>query len=686
MNRNFAAIALLALFPISELHAQEAEQGAGTATDNVQVYPGPYFDRYNPQTAQDMIDRLPGFTFDTGDDVRGFGAGAGNVLIDGARPPSKTGGIEDALKRIPADAVDRIEVIRGSAGSSEAAGQAVVANVIRTSAGRSGSWEAQLQRPSDGRFNVKGEASLTQTLGAWETSTKINAALDRRPLDGTRISRDAAGALTFAELEDSPSTSSVTAISAEAKRSLAGGTLTLSGLFSRRPFESNTERFGFDNRMPGAFPDELRTIDFTQETYDGELGASWSRPLGDDWTVKALSLSSYRDRDRQQLVFSERPVGMEISNSTFASQRETFETIIRTTASRGGERRLKPEFGAEIAYNRLDSNLSLEVADAGGVTSVSLPAANVLVEELRGEAFANLIWSASKKFTIETGIGAELSKITVSGDADNAQSFLFAKPFATLIYDPRPGIQFRLGARRTVGQLDFTDFAASASAADDRLTAGNPELEPDQTTKLSFSVDLRSDTRGAVNVELFHEWREGILEQIILPSGGQGIGNAGSARVWGLRANASLPLSPVIPGGLFELESEFLDSTFLDPITNERRVVSNTDSPSILASFRQDLTARRVAWGFSYRAVFDGTFFFADEESYNRDGEHWSVFVETARFLGVKTNLEFSGIGKQNFFRGRRFFDPDRSGVFVESQDISRDRGMFVTLTMSGQF
>ena len=153
-----------------------------------------------------------------------------------------------------------------------------------------------------------------------------------------------------------------------------------------------------------------------------------------------------------------------------------------------------------------------------------------------------------------------------------------------------------------------------------------------------------------------------------------------------MRANASLPLSAIIPGGLIELETEFLDSSFLDPITGANRVVSFTDTPTIDASFRQDLTDLKVAWGVSYAAEIEGTFFFADEESLNRDGRNWSVFAETTRVFGIKTKLEFSNIGKQNFFRERRFFSPDRSGAFTGSQAISRDTGMLVALTASGQF
>lgn len=653
----------------------------------VQSYPRNFFDRFNPQTALDMIERLPGFTLAAGDDgLRGFGGAAGNVLINGARPSSKGGGVEDALRRIPATQVDRVDVIRGSAGLSEAAGQSVVANVIRKRGGTAGSWEVELERAAGGIIYPSGEVTVARQFGKWETSTKVNAFWERFPLVGPRIQTGPDGALLSSQLEDRPSVLTQAYISSEAERPLAGGTLTLTGRFGRSAFLPNTERSGFDGRLPDDNPDERFFIDFDSIIIEGEAGVDWTRPLGSDWSIKLLSLSSFEDRDDEQIVSSQRPVGDIVSGSTFIFLEDTFETVFRSTLSKGGEGRLKPEFGGEIAYNRLDSQLSLETRDGDDVSIIDLPAANVLVEELRGEAFANLIWRAAKKLSVESGVAIEVSEISVSGDASNSQSFVFVKPFATLIYDARSGLQFRLGARRTVGQLDFSQFAASAEADDGRFLGGNPELGPDQTTRASFTVDLRSETRGALNVEVFHEWRDDVIEQILLLSGAFGAANAGDGRLWGATANASLMLSPIIPGGLIEVEADIRDSRFPDPLTGETRVISDIRSPTLLAEFRQDLTERKLAWGFSYRAARESQFFFGDEESFTRDGDQWSVFVETTRIKGIRTNLTFRNIGARNFFRERRFFEPNRAGAFVGAETIDRDRGAFATLTLTGQF
>ncbi len=651
-----------------------------------QVYERSYFDRFNPQTARDMIDRLPGFTLDTGDDLRGFGAGAGNVLIDGERPSSKDGGLEDALGRIPANQVDRIEVIRGSAGLSEAAGQSVVANVIRKRGETAGSWEIEIERAADGIVYPSGEITVARQFGAWQTSTKANAFWERFPLAGPRIQTGPDGVLSSSQLEDRPSVLTEAFISSEAERPAAGGKLTLTGRFGRSAFLPNTERLGFDSRLPDEEPDERFFIDFDSVFIEGEIGVDWTRPLGGDWSIKLLSLSSFQDLDQEQIVTTERPLGETISGSTFVRLQDSFETVFRSAVSKSGAARLRPEFGGEIAYNRLDSRLSLERRDGDVATQIDLPAANVLVEEIRGEAFANVFWQAAQKLSVETGLAVEASRISVSGDASNAQSFFFMKPSATLIYDVRPGLQLRLGARRTVGQLDFSEFAASASAADDRLLAGNPELGPDQTTRASFTVDMRSEKRGALNIEFFHEWRSDVIEQIALPSGAFGAANAGDGRLWGVTTNASLILSPLIPGGLIEVEADIRDSTFSDPLTSEDRAISDVESPTILAEFRQDLTKRMLAWGFSYRAARKGGFFFADEESFTRDGERWRVFIETTRIKGVRANFAVRNIGKRNFFRERRFFEPSRGGAFAGAETIDRDRGLFATLTFSGQF
>src|SRR3954469_5195590 len=99
----------------------------------ISVYPPSFFADARPATALDMLNRLPGFSLDTGtgSSVRGFAGTAGNALVDGARPTAKNDDLGAILQRIPAASVERIELIRGSAPGIDMQGQSVVANVVR---------------------------------------------------------------------------------------------------------------------------------------------------------------------------------------------------------------------------------------------------------------------------------------------------------------------------------------------------------------------------------------------------------------------------------------------------------------------------------------------------------------------------------------------------------------------------
>jgi hypothetical protein len=104
----------------------------------VQVFEGAFFKQYNPVTAADIVNRVPGFEIDDGEALRGFGATAGNVLVNGERPSSKVL-ISEQLKRIPADSVLRVELVSGSASNVDARGQTQLVNVVLKQAKQGGS-------------------------------------------------------------------------------------------------------------------------------------------------------------------------------------------------------------------------------------------------------------------------------------------------------------------------------------------------------------------------------------------------------------------------------------------------------------------------------------------------------------------------------------------------------------------
>jgi outer membrane receptor protein involved in Fe transport len=667
--------------------AEPAPASPASPPASIETYPRAFFDRFYPQTALELLQRVPGFSLDAGAELRGFSGAAGNVLVDGERPTIKSGGLEDFLRRIPANAVERIEVTRGAQRAGETAGQSLVANVIRKPQIFAGTWSGELERNPAGLVYPRGELSFTAPIGAWSTTTKVNAFWEQFTFDNIdRIRRDAAGALVSFDEETLPSTLRDAFIATEAQRLVAGGTLTINARFGNSRFYQETGRDGFLGRLPDGGPADRRSdIRFDSEFWAGELSADWTGKVSQGWVLKLLALGSFQDGEQSSANVVAEPPGAAPVINRFASEDLPIEVLTRATIGKL-EGSFRPEFGIEAAYNRLDSRIALEVEDASGVRPIILPASDVTVAEWRGETFGNIVWALAPRWTLEGGLAAEFSQITVSGDAAGRNEFHFLKPSVALTWQASDALQLRGALRRTVGQLDFSDFAASANAEDDRFLAGNPDLGPDQTWRASVTGDLRLKGGYALNVQAFHEWREDVLEQIVLPSGVPGLANAGLARVWGIESEAAVPLTGLLKGGLFEVSADFRDAAFTDPITGQTRVVTDLTNPEITIDFRQDLTEARFAWGARYEPPLRTATFFANEEIIDRRGRRITAFVETTRFFGMKMQLEFRNIGQTRFPRDRQLFAPDRSAALIGSEVLDRERGEFVKFTISDQF
>lgn len=103
---------------------------ADAAQRGVLVFTPDFFAAQSPNTALDMVNRVPGFSVDDGSGARGFEGAVGNVLINNARPASKNDTGSNVLARTLARQVERIELIRGGAPGIDMQGYSVVVNVI----------------------------------------------------------------------------------------------------------------------------------------------------------------------------------------------------------------------------------------------------------------------------------------------------------------------------------------------------------------------------------------------------------------------------------------------------------------------------------------------------------------------------------------------------------------------------
>jgi hypothetical protein len=245
----------------------------------VLVFTPDFFAAQRPNTALDMVDRVPGFTIDDGAGTRGFEGAVGNILINNNRPASKNDTGTDVLERTPAGQVDRIELIRGGAPGIDMQGYSVVVNVIlKTAASRQSivTWNNQL---FDGGHDVWGGSyQFTAKNGerSWSVLLSDGTSTSDSNGVGRNIRRDGAGKLMRDE--------------AFVNDGWGGGARSGATIRARWPAArsrprpstaSTTGRSGRRSARPA-----FRRSDYAEDTKSGELGLTYIRPLAPKWTLE----------------------------------------------------------------------------------------------------------------------------------------------------------------------------------------------------------------------------------------------------------------------------------------------------------------------------------------------------------------------------------------------------------------
>lgn len=564
------------------------------AQQGVLVFEPVFFADSRPDTALDMIARLPGFAFNSGDsDTRGLAGASGNVLIDGQTPSTKTDDLEAVLGRISAAGVARIELIRSGAPGIDMQGHPVVANVVLV---RTVTTERVLELNAytypDGYIGPLVAARYSRRDGDNQIEASISATTDRTDGtgDGFRRRYDPAGNLIQdADLVLWDRFRNVRATGAVQRR-FAGGRLRVNGLLGW---------FGNENSQnvlirSGAGTDSVN--DEQSDSIGSELGVTWVRDLGPRTAFELTGLQRY-DAEDYTGVSASGPNG-----SVFTSDATAGESIVR------GELRYRPsdqwavEYGGEVAWNFLDS--ATTYAENG--VPVPLPSASVRVEELRGEVFGQATWRPTPEFTVEFGLRVEVSEISQSGDSDLSKSFVYPKPRIQATWTPWAGHQFRFRVERSVGQLDFEDFVASADIDIGQVEGGNPDLAPSQETLVEAFYERRFWGEGVFDVTIQHAEVEDVVDVIPLSGGFDGVGNIGDGTSDFYQLRLTLPMDRLgLSNARLQARTSWSRTRVTDPVTGEARRFQGNQAFGCGINFNQDLMGGRWSYGFDHGCNVD---------------------------------------------------------------------------------
>ena len=674
--------------------AQKAESPAPgqTQASRTTVYDAAFFSQYAPRTALDIARRVPGFNLDLGNnDIRGFAAAAGNVVINGARPSSKAETLETTLARIPANRVSKVEVGPGDLFGAEYSSKSQVLNIFLSAAGGvDATVTGSVRRLYTGKLVPDGSASALIRRGpsSINLSAGFNNFLSHE--EGTdRLTDSATGDLLefrrkFNSYHDfNPYVSGSWALEHASDKAIRVNARYSPGQFDL--FQRNRV-----SPVDGPRHDDNLLQDYDNTVF--ELGGDITRPLAGG-TIKLVGLATRRKRNnfdayvqRNGLISdgAQQNGGFE---QTQKAQRN--ETLGRLTWNRQNVAGFSFEAGGEAVLNTLDNATNLVVVEEDGSrTRIDLPIDNAKVKETRGEAFVNVGKLLRPNLRVDAGLTFEYSHLTVSGDAEADRSLKFWKPNLTVDWKPGGGWHGQFSVKRTVAQLDFFDFISFGDLSAQRINGSNADLEPQRAWEFRATADHPLLGEGLVKLDLGYNLISKLQDRILIfdeeDNAFDAPGNIGNGKQAFATLTVDAPLGKLWKGLRVKFNGTVQRTRVDDPISGEPRNFSG-----FFPNWQWNLDVRRDngAWSYGF-STFDQqhtTFFRTDDFDTNFNGAPgFNAFVEHRPDARTSITLDVQHVfGKRN----REIFIPNRLVPVLEFNEFrERDRHLDFGLTVKRTF
>jgi outer membrane receptor protein involved in Fe transport len=667
--------------------AQTAEPTSSTS-EGKRTFQPEFFSAYGPTNALDMVQRIPGFSIEGSEGRRGFGENAGNVLIDGDRPSTKSDDIFAVLSRIPASQVERIELTEQAGADGEARGKGQVVNVIRKGGKAiSGTYEAQTWIGKETGVIPFGSASASLKRG--NTTYEVNASYFREKVHGVGPEdfRDGRRQLVERRLYDGTGGYREIDLGGAIKTRIGSTKINLNAKVGNDD--------GFDNRQGRLFApngvevgqESLLTTE-PDSDFNIEVGGDIEFPLARKLTTKLVGLYRKEWDDQSASIETVRP-GRPTSRFTSQNSNRPSEAVFRIQNDWSGINNHAIQFGAEFAYNRLGARFRGVEVIGNGAPDVST--SNVLVQETRLEPFISDVWNVSPALKIESGVIFEFSKLELSGGSVAKRSFQFAKPRLAATWTANKTTTMEFRAEHQVAQLDFNEFATSVDLGVNQVDAGNKDLLPEKTTTFSALVRKKFFERGSIQLLGSYVLVRDTQDLIPVAAGGgvffDGTGNIGNSRRWNAELEITLPFDWITkPLGVTGMELKYVGhyhgSRVTDPVTGEKRVRSFNPVWHQTFEFRHDIAKPGLAWGVEVNVSGPQKAYFVSQYRFQQNFENIAAFIEYKKFKLGTIRLKAFNITGSPFERDRFLYSGTRASGTV-TQIIERRRKLDPVLLVS---
>lgn len=686
--------------------AQESE--LSPAQDSTVIYPASFFQPYNPVSANDMIDRIPGVSLSSSSSGRGLGSG-GDLLINGQRLAGKENSPRDQLNRIAAREVERIEIIRGSSGELAVRGSSQVVNIVlqaaETRANTSVEVSSDFHR-EDQTFDPG--LSLSHSRQTGNFSALFNLSADPQYRNEQRLENSYAADLTPTEVmnESNIRDKTIYQTSATMGYSLGQHRMQLNGLYGTSDHPVDIAR-DIENFTGSGSPRRGERERFDYEMNNWEIGGDYEYSFTNGASAVLLFIvNDETDNNIRERFDIDAPLvsSDERKSLYIESNSRTRERIVQSSYNWSLSDAQHMQLGVERAQTILDS--SLLIGRDTGVAAPSpqfgglRPALSVsnlgsTVEEMRYEGFAVHNWTMNDRMTLESSLVYETSEISQSGNVRNARDFQFWRPSLDYRFNLSDALQLRATVAKEVQQLSFANFSASANTSDnDRdADAGNPNLVPTEELHYQLALEYRLPNDGGVLSSRFFlrdlTNQIGRIDATVNPlSPISAAGNIGDAKRWGVYLDASTRLGMLgLSDAMVSSSLNLFDSEVINPILGTKERINGRGQAKL--GFRHDVVSWNLNYGFDYEHPLTGGQ--RQVEISNIDWEHsaasLTMFVSTVLFDNVTFRLESNNtLGEESCRNRIRYDGTSARGSISEIEDACWGSGQKLALKVRTTF
>lgn len=660
------------------------------ASDNRRTYPASFFRQFAPQTALEMVVRVPGFVLNEADENRGLSQGGTNVLINRQPIIGKGEAATTQISQIPATSVSRIDVI--DAGTLDLPGfSGLVANIVTEQRAIAGTmqWEPQWRDGHEPAL-LNGGVNVSGRRGALDFTGAATATMVRASFIGPETVSDAAGVVFETRDEQRYIEGNQQELAGslhwdDGDQRAWNAKALLSRLDLDRPQISQTRA------LTSRGIDSLNVATFGLAEINARVDTDYRfEALGGSMKLIGLATRAIND-GRTRVTVEQSSIGR-IADRRFDDRSVQDEGVVRVEQNweRGNQ---SWQFAGEGVLNNFEVDTQFAIADPEDATVLlDRSSASTRIRERRAEVSLAHRRKLNATTDLQFSVGAETSTIE-----QGAVKRRFDRPKGFVSLNSNPTDRWTLTARaaRDIGQINFRDFAASVSLIEEVITQNNPELVPQQSWLFSVRAERRFSAGHVASIELADERINDLVDRIPLGDDGDAIGNIPNANRQQVTAVLTLLGAPVgVPGAQLDLRGSWQRSSVNDPIEGFDRQIGRLRTRDLRAEFRHDILRTDLSYGFVFQDLALAPFYqsqlvqFQDIPSGGLTPGQNQVFVEHKDVFGMRVRATLSEfIGQTSRFSrvihgGRRDLSPiDR--VERRERDLG---GPFFSLSFAGAF